>query len=64
VPDRLRPIDRMVAHTGYLVFSRKVSREISQADYWMDRKRRKFEEVQAESIQADILKVPPGSAEE
>jgi tRNA (adenine57-N1/adenine58-N1)-methyltransferase len=55
VPDRLRPIDRMVAHTGYLVFARKVSREISQADYWMDRKRRKFEEVQAESVQEDAL---------
>ena len=47
VPNRLRPIDRMVAHTGYLIFARKVSREINQADYWMDRKRRKFEEVQA-----------------
>jgi tRNA (adenine57-N1/adenine58-N1)-methyltransferase len=24
VPDRLRPMDRMVAHTGYLIFARKV----------------------------------------
>lgn len=24
VPDRLRPVDRMVAHTGYLVFARKL----------------------------------------
>jgi tRNA (adenine57-N1/adenine58-N1)-methyltransferase len=47
VPNRLRPVDRMVAHTGYLIFARKVSREINQADYWMDRKRRKFEEIQA-----------------
>jgi len=46
VPDRLRPMDRMVAHTGYLVFARKVSREISREDYWLDRKRRKFEEAQ------------------
>ena len=46
VPGRLRPMDRMVAHTGYLIFARKVSREITQADYWLDRKRRKYEELQ------------------
>jgi tRNA (adenine57-N1/adenine58-N1)-methyltransferase catalytic subunit len=46
VPGRLRPMDRMVAHTGYLIFARKVSREVSQADYWLDRKRRKYEELQ------------------
>jgi tRNA (adenine57-N1/adenine58-N1)-methyltransferase len=46
VPDRLRPADRMVAHTGYLIFARKVNREVSQADYWLDRKRRKYEEAQ------------------
>ena len=47
VPTRLRPVDRMIAHTGYLVFGRKVQREVSQADYWLDRKRRKYEETQA-----------------
>lgn len=36
VPERLRPADRMVAHTGYLVFARKVSREVSQGAYWLD----------------------------
>ncbi len=46
VPERLRPMDRMVAHTGYLVFARKVEREVSQAGYWVDRKRRKYEEAQ------------------
>jgi tRNA (adenine57-N1/adenine58-N1)-methyltransferase len=46
VPNRLRPVDRMIAHTGYLVFARKVRREVSQADYWIDRKRRKYEEAQ------------------
>jgi tRNA (adenine57-N1/adenine58-N1)-methyltransferase len=46
VPTRLRPIDRMVAHTGYLIFARKVSREVGQATYWMDRKRLKYEEAQ------------------
>jgi tRNA (adenine57-N1/adenine58-N1)-methyltransferase len=52
VPQRLRPVDRMVAHTGYLVFARKVSREVSQAGYyWLDRKRRKYEEGQAASGQ-------------
>jgi tRNA (adenine57-N1/adenine58-N1)-methyltransferase len=36
VPDRLRPTDVMVGHTGYLVFSRKISRNnigVSTADY-------------------------------
>lgn len=46
VPTRLRPMDRMVAHTGYLIFARKVSREVGAAAYWMDRKRRKYEEMQ------------------
>jgi hypothetical protein len=41
----------MVAHTGYLVFGRKVQREVSQADYWLDRKRRKYE--QAQGIQVE-----------
>lgn len=48
VPGRLRPVDRMVAHTGYLIFARKVSREISQAGYWLDRRRRKYEEMAEE----------------
>jgi tRNA (adenine57-N1/adenine58-N1)-methyltransferase len=47
VPARLRPMDRMVAHTGYLIFARKVGREVSRDDYWLDRKRRKYEEAQA-----------------
>jgi tRNA (adenine57-N1/adenine58-N1)-methyltransferase len=50
VPGRLRPIDRMVAHTGYLIFARKVSREVSQGDYWLDRKRRKYEEAQLPAV--------------
>ena len=49
VPARLRPTDRMIAHTGYLVFARKVSREVSQADYWLDRRRRKYEETHDEA---------------
>jgi hypothetical protein len=39
----------MVAHTGYLVFARKVSRDVRQADYWLDRKRRKYEEAKADA---------------
>jgi tRNA (adenine57-N1/adenine58-N1)-methyltransferase len=54
VPNRLRPMDRMIAHTGYLVFARKVDRLVSQSDYWMDRKRRKYEEAQ-EALEDDIL---------
>lgn len=48
VPARFRPIDRMVAHTGFLVFARKVSRQVSQSEYWLDRKRRKYEETQSD----------------
>jgi tRNA (adenine57-N1/adenine58-N1)-methyltransferase len=47
VPNRLRPADRMVAHTGYLIFARKVSREVTGSDFWVDRKRRKYEEAQS-----------------
>ncbi|MGD8463154.1 MAG: tRNA (adenine-N1)-methyltransferase [Anaerolineae bacterium] len=47
VPARLRPVDRMIAHTGYLIFARKVSRDVTQGDYWLDRRRRKYEEAQA-----------------
>ncbi len=47
VPTRLRPADRMIAHTGFLVFARKVSPEVSEGDYWVDRRRRKHEERQA-----------------
>lgn len=46
VPGRLRPTDRMIAHTGYLVFARKVSREVAQGTYWADRRRLKYEEQQ------------------
>jgi tRNA (adenine57-N1/adenine58-N1)-methyltransferase len=47
VPARFRPMDRMIAHTGYLTFARKVSREVSPSDYWLDRRRRKYEEQRA-----------------
>ena len=46
VPSRLRPVDRMIAHTGYLIFARKVSRQVIETDYWADRRRRKYEEIQ------------------
>ena len=32
VADRLRPEDRMVAHTGYLLFARAVTREASPVE--------------------------------
>jgi tRNA (adenine57-N1/adenine58-N1)-methyltransferase catalytic subunit len=53
VPERLRPMDRMIAHTGYLVFARKVRREVSKAGYWEDRRRRKYEEAQAALSEAE-----------
>jgi len=36
VADRLRPTDRMVAHTGYLVFARAMQFEASEADKVME----------------------------
>jgi tRNA (adenine57-N1/adenine58-N1)-methyltransferase len=35
-PDRLRPTDRMVAHTGYLIFARSVVADVSEADLPLD----------------------------
>jgi tRNA (adenine57-N1/adenine58-N1)-methyltransferase len=32
VAERLRPADRMVAHTGFLLFARKIEREVEPAD--------------------------------
>ncbi len=32
VPERLRPVDRMVAHTGYLVFGRKLLANLAPAE--------------------------------
>ena len=46
VPNRLRPVDRMIAHTGYLIYARRVQRQVSQGDFWLDRRRRKYEEAQ------------------
>jgi tRNA (adenine57-N1/adenine58-N1)-methyltransferase len=50
VPGRLRPVDRMVAHTGYLVFARRVDRQVGRTDYWADRKRRKYEGSQGDGV--------------
>jgi tRNA (adenine57-N1/adenine58-N1)-methyltransferase len=47
LPSRLRPVDRMVAHTGYLVFARKVNRDVVEGDYWQDRRRRRYEGIAA-----------------
>lgn len=32
VADRLRPVDRMIAHTGYLLFARAVTREVPRIE--------------------------------
>jgi tRNA (adenine57-N1/adenine58-N1)-methyltransferase len=40
VPGRLRPADRMVAHTGYLVFARKLVRD-DRIEEWRERRRRR-----------------------
>lgn len=38
IPERLRPFDRMIAHTGYLVFARVVAREDAAAWRYLDKK--------------------------
>ena len=38
IPERLRPFDRMIAHTGYLVFARVVAREDAVAWQYIDKK--------------------------
>ncbi len=40
VPARLRPEDRMLAHSGYLIFARKIAREDASLR-WMPEKRRR-----------------------
>lgn len=41
VPDRLRPEDDMVGHTGYMVFARAISTDIDQND-WLSRDRKRY----------------------
>lgn len=55
VPARLRPADRMVAHTGYLVFARHIVGGLGPRWAWIDqRKKRPFhEEEEAEEERED-----------
>ncbi|HNS52563.1 MAG TPA: tRNA (adenine-N1)-methyltransferase [Anaerolineae bacterium] len=53
VPGRFRPLDRMIAHTGYLVFARTVSPVVSRAGYWLDRRRRKHEGILEAAYEED-----------
>ncbi len=39
VPERLRPSDRMIAHTGFLIFARKL--DASHRHFWMDKRQRR-----------------------
>jgi hypothetical protein len=38
-----------------LIFARKVSRDVTQGDYWLDRRRRKYEEAQAAAEEPEGL---------
>jgi tRNA (adenine57-N1/adenine58-N1)-methyltransferase len=60
VPARLRPVDRMIAHTGYLIFARKVDRSVSDEGYWKDRRRRRYEKTR--QALADQESKPDGAA--
>lgn len=58
VPDRLRPTDRMVAHTGYLVFARKLmSSELIEE--WREKRRPRAVE-RAKTRQAEGRRSLPG----
>ena len=41
VPDRLRPVDTMAAHTGYLIFARPVVKSID-ASLWHAKERQRY----------------------
>lgn len=41
VPDRLRPEDEMVGHTGYLVFARTISADVDQMA-WLSKDRKRY----------------------
>ena len=52
VPDRLRPEDEMVGHTGYLVFARTIDAGIDPA-HWLSRDRKRYRaRQQARKLQA------------
>ena len=41
VPDRLRPVDTMPAHTGYLIFARPVTKQVD-ASQWHAKERQRY----------------------
>jgi len=71
VPERLRPEDEMVAHTGYLVFARSITGRLDP-DRWQTKERRRYrarldaqaemaerERIQAEESARTGRKYPP-----
>ncbi len=55
VPARLRPEDRMIAHSGYLVFARKIARDDASLGWITEKKRRQFAGRQAMAQRAAEL---------
>lgn len=51
VPDRLRPADRMVAHTGYLVFARKLVSSDLVEEWRESRRSRSVEKTKARAAE-------------
>ena len=41
VPDRLRPEDEMIGHTGYMVFARSISQAVDPTE-WLSRDRKRY----------------------
>ena len=55
VPARLRPEDRMIAHTGFLLFARKIARGDESLNWITEKKRRQYLGRQAMARQAAEL---------
>lgn len=51
VPDRLRPEDEMVGHTGYLIFARTIADDVDQSR-WLSRERKRYRARQKAEEQA------------
>ncbi len=53
-PSRLRPVDRMVAHTGYLLFARPVDVDQARVNRALARETGMISEIEADDVQEDL----------
>lgn len=65
VPARLRPEDRMIAHTGYLLFGRKIARDDVSLTWVTEKKRRQYlGKLAMARREAEMAEDIPSDAEE